>query len=102
MSILPRGFLLDAFNRDCDVALVVSNDTDLLLPIKKARELGLTVGLCSPVYHRNRYPHRELVAATDFNVHLTRNRRKLLRESQFPRVLYDLHERPIAKPPEWA
>ncbi len=98
---LATRLLLDAFHDDCDVALVISNDSDLILPIRETRSLGLTVGVACPVYHGNRHPHRELVSAADFNVNITKKRRKLLRESQFPTELRDARGRPVRKPPEW-
>ncbi len=41
--------LVDAFTRDCNVAVVISNDSDLKLPIEVVqRELGLRVGVVNP------------------------------------------------------
>jgi len=46
---LGSYLLLDAFKKDCDVAIVVSNDTDLKEPVAIARnELGLVVGIVNP------------------------------------------------------
>lgn len=46
---LATFLLLDAFKRECDVAVVVSNDSDLKLPIEVAQhELGLRVGVVNP------------------------------------------------------
>ena len=46
---LATYLLLDAFKRDCDVAVVISNDPDLKLPIEVAQnELGLRVGVVNP------------------------------------------------------
>src|SRR5205823_1916940 len=46
---LATYLLLDAFKEDCDVAVVISNDSDLKLPIEVAqRELGLSVGVVNP------------------------------------------------------
>ena len=44
------GFLLlDAFDRVCDTAVVISNDADLRLPIELVRRrLGLKVGIVNP------------------------------------------------------
>ena len=98
---LATRLLLDAFANDCDVALVISNDSDLVLPIRETRRLGVTVGISAPVYHRSRHPHQELAAAADFNVHITRKRAKLLRASQFPQVLMLEDGRRITKPREW-
>ncbi len=46
---LATYLLLDAFQRDCEVAVVISNDSDLKLPIEIAqRELGIRVGVVNP------------------------------------------------------
>jgi hypothetical protein len=47
---LATFLLLDAFKRDCDVAVVISNDSDLKLPIEVAqRELGLRIGVITRI-----------------------------------------------------
>ena len=53
---LASYLLLDAFKKDCDVAIVFSNDADLAEPINIAKnELGITVGVVNPhpPQHRN-------------------------------------------------
>jgi uncharacterized LabA/DUF88 family protein len=46
---LATFLLLDAFKRECGTAVVVSNDSDLKLPIEVAQtELGLHVGVVNP------------------------------------------------------
>jgi uncharacterized LabA/DUF88 family protein len=46
---LASYLLLDAFRRDCEVAVVVSNDADLKTPIELAiNELGIHVGVLNP------------------------------------------------------
>ncbi len=46
---LATYLLLDAYQRDCDVAAVISNDSDLKLPIEIAEtELGIRVGVVNP------------------------------------------------------
>ena len=46
---LASHLLLDAFMDDCDVAVVVSNDSDLRTPIHIAeQQLGVTVGIVNP------------------------------------------------------
>ena len=82
---LASYLLFDAFDQDFETALVISNDSDLVFPVGEVRQrFGVTVGVACPVYHSGRHPSRELVKATDFNVHITRKRRKLLRTSQLP------------------
>jgi NYN domain len=46
---LATFLLLDVFKREADVAVVISNDFDLKLPIEVAQqELGLRVGVVNP------------------------------------------------------
>jgi uncharacterized LabA/DUF88 family protein len=46
---LGSYLLLDAFRKDCEVAIVVSNDADLKEPVAMARtELGIVVGIVNP------------------------------------------------------
>ena len=46
---LASHLLIDAFRRDCEMAIVLTNDTDLVEPIRLARdELGLHLALLSP------------------------------------------------------
>lgn len=78
---------------------MISNDSDLVMSIQEARTFGVVVGIAAPVLNR-RYPQRELVAAADFNVHLNRHRKHLLRSSQFPNVLNDAAGE-FRKPATW-
>jgi uncharacterized LabA/DUF88 family protein len=49
---LAAHLLTDAFRNDCDVSVIVSNDSDLCEPLRIARyELGRTVGVLSPHKH---------------------------------------------------
>jgi len=46
---LGSHLLLDAFRKDCEVAIVISNDADLKEPVAMARnELGRVVGIVNP------------------------------------------------------
>jgi hypothetical protein len=46
---LATYLLLDAFRRDCETAVVITNDSDLKEPIAVAeRELGMVVGVVNP------------------------------------------------------
>jgi len=52
---LATYLLLDACRGDCDVAVVVTNDSDLKEPITIVREdLGMTVGVVNPHPPRKR------------------------------------------------
>ena len=98
---LASHLLLDAFAGDFETALTVSNDSDLAFPLCAVRKrLGLTVGVACPVANQSR-PSRHLVRAADFKFHITRKRRKLLRDSQFPERLVDSTGREIHKLAYW-
>jgi hypothetical protein len=92
---LACRLLLDGFNRDCEVALVVSNDSDLLMPIRVARrELGLTIGLASPFPT----PSRVLAAEVDFVRPIWP---ETLRRSQLPDPVFDSRGA-LRKPAAWS
>lgn len=91
---LASHLLLDAFRQDCDAAFVVSNDSDLLEPIRIARrEFGLTVGLACP----HKRPSHVLQQEADF---VRTIRAGALRASQFPPVLTDTTGT-FSKPAVW-
>ena len=99
---LASHLLLDACAGDFEKALVVSNDSDLAFPVRAVRErFGLGIGVACPVAHRGRRPAWLLVQAADFKSHITRMRRKLLRQSQFPNPVIDPAGRPIHRPSGW-
>ncbi len=106
---LATHLLLDAFDKDCDAALVVSNDSDLVEPIRQVRaRFGLAVGVVLPLLNssgsgRRRSPSQELTRAATFDRRITnsRRRRRLLAECQFPETLTDARGS-FNRPPEWA
>jgi hypothetical protein len=52
---LATYLLADAFQQDCEVAIVVSNDSDLVEPIKIARrKTGIDVGVLNPERKKKR------------------------------------------------
>jgi uncharacterized LabA/DUF88 family protein len=53
---LGSHLLMDAFNKDCQVAVVISNDADLKEPVTMARSLGVTVGIVNP-HPKNKRSH---------------------------------------------
>ena len=60
---LACHLLLDALRKDCDTAFVISNDSDLLEPIRIARrEFGVQVGIGCP----HKRPSYVLVQEADF------------------------------------
>ena len=83
---LATYLLVDCFDNDFDQAVVVSNDSDLTLPVETVnRKFGKLVGVINP--HPRRRISRELEGATTFQIKSIN--RKVLANSQFPRVLSD-------------
>ena len=60
---LASYLLIDAYRSDCDVAVIVSNDSDLLFPIEHIkRHLGKVIGILNP----HPLPSRELFPLANF------------------------------------
>lgn len=82
---LATHLLLDGFRNDYELAVIVSNDSDLLLPIRVVTEqFGKPVGLLNPQKH----PSAVLVPHVLFVKNIRKN---VLYNSQFPDVLSDAH-----------
>jgi len=91
---LATHLLHDAHLGRFDVAVVVSNDSDLLEPIKIVREqLHMRVGILNP--HPN--PSRAFLPHIDF---IKQIRAGVLRTAQFPATLTDAHGT-FTKPAAW-
>ncbi len=91
---IATHLLWDGAQGDYDVAVVVSNDSDLLEPIKIVRrQLNLQVGLLNP----QKRPSRVLQQEADF---LRQIRPGVLSLSQFPPTLKDAIGT-ITKPSSW-
>lgn len=92
---LACHLLLDAFQDNFDVAAVLSNDSDLVEPIRIVTQvLGKPVGLLSPVNN----PNPQLRAASSF---LRRISPSDLAASQFPSPLTAQDGTVLHKPPSW-
>jgi len=88
--------LLDAFRRDCDLTVVISNDADLAEPMRiLTTEFNQPVGLVNPF---SGHPCRELGML--HSVFRRRIRNQVLRECQLPGKLRD-GTGIIHRPPEW-
>lgn len=89
---LVRDAFVDAF----DVAVVITNDTDLVEPIRIAvQEAGKRVGLLVPV----KYPSQSLMNVASFYLHI---RPGHLSRAQFPSVI-DLGDgETITRPESWS
>jgi uncharacterized LabA/DUF88 family protein len=92
---LASHLLLGGFRNDYDVAAVLSNDTDLVEPIRIAtRELGKVVGILSPVTS----PAPQLRSVASFLRHIKVSD---LASSQFPNPILLPDGTALAKPPTW-
>ena len=84
---LASYLLLDCFDDDYDNAVVLSNDSDLTLPIEiVSSRFGKSVGMINP--HRRKFLSRELTRATAFQIRSIN--RSALAASQFPDELTDV------------
>jgi len=91
---LALHLLSDGYKNAYDVAVVVSNDSDLLLPIQFVkRELGKSIGILNPQKH----PSKVLIANADFVKNI---RAGALSRSQFPSSLTD-SQGTFSKPTAW-
>ncbi|MHB8694369.1 MAG: NYN domain-containing protein [Solirubrobacteraceae bacterium] len=91
---LASHLLLDTFRKDCDTAIVFSNDADLKTPIHIARtELGINVGVVNP----HRPDRRSLDLQPTFFKQL---RKGPVAASQFPAVMADGNGQ-FQKPASW-
>jgi hypothetical protein len=92
---LASLLLADGFRRKYEAAVVLSNDSDLLLPIEiVTQELGLPVGLLNP---HERFSV-ELSRVATFKKKI---RTGVLRDSQFPDAVVDKGGKEIHKPADW-
>ena len=106
---LATHLLLDAFDGDCDGALVISNDSDLAEPIRVVQSrFGQPVGVVFPILNRNpdgrrRHPSDTLWSAATFERFVTgsRRHRRLLAACQLPAALADARGA-FARPASWA
>jgi len=91
---LAAHLVRDAFQRRFEVAVVISNDSDLAEPIRIVRqELGLPVGILNP-------HERHSVVLKRLATFLKRIRQSDLIESQFPATLTD-RKGTFSKPASW-
>lgn len=92
---LASHLLSDAYNDRFDVAAIITNDTDLVEPIRLVRaEVGKTIGLLTPVAQ----PAASLVRQSQFCHHITNNH---LSNAQFPDTLRLPNGTVVSRPPEW-
>lgn len=93
---LANHLLMDGFKGAYEAAAVLSNDSDLIEPIRMARtELKLPIGLLSPV----RFPTPDLKAAASFLRHV---KPVHLSAAQFPDPVRLANGSLVPKPASWA
>jgi hypothetical protein len=94
---LATYLLMDGFQHDYELAIVVSNDSDLMEPIKQGRQvLGLQVGVLNP-QRDDKKTSWSLMNTADF---YRRIRTGVLKASLFPPSLSDANGT-ITKPVGW-
>ncbi|WP_203863595.1 NYN domain-containing protein, partial [Planobispora rosea] len=83
---LASHLLLDAFQRDFELAIVITNDSDLKEPIRMViEELGIPVGLVNP--QKPQFRSRDLGR---LSLHFTKQiKENALKACQFPPMLRD-------------
>jgi hypothetical protein len=91
---LATELLVDGFSNDYEIAIIISNDSDLLLPIQVVtRHLSKPVGLLNPQKH----PSVALLPHVKF---VKQIRSGVLAKSQFPTILSD-SQGSFSKPVGW-
>jgi len=90
---LASYLLLDTFKRDCQTAVVISNDADLKTPIEIAKQEGIAVGVVNP--------HPPQRRSHDLDPTFFKQIRKsTIRQCQFPDTIEDSRGT-IHKPASW-
>ncbi|MCC6855333.1 MAG: NYN domain-containing protein [Microbacteriaceae bacterium] len=105
---LATYLLVDAFDQEYETALVISNDSDLVEPIRLVQSrFPVSVGVVLPIATRNangqpRKASTQLIAASAFSRKLddSKRRQELLARSQFPDTLTD-SVGSFTKPASW-
>ena len=91
---LAAHLLRDGFRGEYDAAVLITNDSDLVEPVRIVRhELGRVVGILNP------HPEASRVLARQASF-VKQIRKGVLQASQFPDQLADSHGT-ITKPPVW-
>ena len=91
---LATHLLNDAHNKDFDIAIMITNDSDLLEPMRIVREeLHLPVGIINP----QKKPSFQLQSKANF---IKSVRPWTLKSSQFPSLLEDADGK-FTKPINW-
>ena len=95
---IATHLLVDAFDNDSDECVVISNDSDLTLPIQTVRDkFGKTVGVINP--HRPKRMSGSLIRASSWYFRTINS--SVLSSNLFPDPVIDPSGKPIRKPAEW-
>jgi uncharacterized LabA/DUF88 family protein len=94
---LASHLLSDAFDRDCDVAVMITNDSDLAEPVRLLRKkYGMPIGIINPC--KGASCSRDLASVRPtFIKHI---RASALRDAQFPDEIKD-QQGIITRPATW-
>ncbi|MBC7879420.1 MAG: NYN domain-containing protein [Anaerolineales bacterium] len=91
---IATHLLMDGFKNDYELAVVVSNDSDLLMPIQVVtQEFGKPVGLLNPQKHPS-------VALLPYVQFIKKIRGSVLKNSLFPDMMSD-KDGEFSKPIDW-
>lgn len=95
---IATHLLVDAFDGDCDEYVVITNDSDLTLPIKTVRDkFGKTIGVINP--HPPAGMSGSLMSASSW--HFRTINPTVLASNQFPDPVINPRGRAIRKPALW-
>lgn len=93
---LATYLMADAFREDADTFVIVSNDSDLMEPMRIVKhELGMKVGILNPQKQNSQMLQR---CEPDFTKPI---RGGVLAASQFPATLVDAQGSTFTKPDDW-
>jgi hypothetical protein len=92
---LGAHLVRDALRGQVQCAVIMSNDSDLQVPIDMARDTRVRVVVVNPHYHNGQPHHLEGDERRNLSI-------RHLRSSQLPSVLYAADGSPIARPKDWA
>ena len=91
---LPSG---SDYRKEIEVAVLISNDTDFLSPIKFLKGRQIKIWILSPTTRPNRWPAYLLINLADRADEITVDK---LRDCQFPNILKD-NDGTFSKPTNW-
>lgn len=93
---LATYLMADAFREDAETFVIVSNDSDLMEPMRIVKhELGMKVGILNPQKQASRMLQK---CKPDFTKQI---RGGVLAASQFPATIVDAQGSTFTKPPGW-